>query len=103
VCQQEVRALLTARKLLQTKKHNVEMSPRGVFRGVGLKVGPTTPQTFTDGKGSYRDDVFVERLWRSVKYEEVYFRAYQTVSDARASIRPPLQPPQHPKAPDPAP
>jgi putative transposase len=33
-----------------------------------------------DGKGSWRDNVFVERLWRSVKYEEVYLRAYETVS-----------------------
>jgi putative transposase len=39
-----------------------------------------------DGKGSWRDNVFVERLWRSIKYEEVYLRAYDTVSDARASI-----------------
>jgi len=39
-----------------------------------------------DGKGSWRDNVFVERLWRSVKYEEVYLRAYETVSHARTSI-----------------
>jgi putative transposase len=39
-----------------------------------------------DGKGSWRDNVFVERLWRTVKYEEVYLKAYQTVSHARASI-----------------
>jgi putative transposase len=39
-----------------------------------------------DGKGSWRDNVFVERLWRSVKYEEVYLRAYDGVSEARASI-----------------
>jgi putative transposase len=39
-----------------------------------------------DGKGAWRDNVFVERLWRSVKYEEVYLRAYDSVSDARASI-----------------
>jgi putative transposase len=39
-----------------------------------------------DGKGSWRDNVFVERIWRSVKYEEVYLRAYESVSDARASI-----------------
>lgn len=39
-----------------------------------------------DGKGSWRDTVFVERLWRSIKYEEIYLRAYDTVSDARASI-----------------
>src|ERR1700749_384922 len=43
---QEVRALLTARKLLQSKTHDVEMSLRGVLRGFGLKVGPTTPRTF---------------------------------------------------------
>ena len=39
-----------------------------------------------DGRGAWRDNVFVERLWRSVKYEEVYLRAYDTVSDARVSI-----------------
>jgi hypothetical protein len=39
-----------------------------------------------DGKGAWRDNVFVERLWRSVKYEEVYLRAYDSVSDARASV-----------------
>jgi len=39
-----------------------------------------------DGKGRWRDNAFVERLWRSVKYEEVYLKAYETVSEARASI-----------------
>ena len=39
-----------------------------------------------DGKGAWRDNVFVERLWRSVKYEEVYLRAYDSVSEAKASI-----------------
>jgi putative transposase len=39
-----------------------------------------------DGKGAWRDNVFVERLWRSVKYEEVYLRAYESVADARNSI-----------------
>ena len=39
-----------------------------------------------DGKGSWRDNVFVERIWRSVKYEEVYLRAYATVSEAREGI-----------------
>ena len=39
-----------------------------------------------DRKGAWRDNVFVERLWRSVKYEQVYLRAYDTVSDAPASI-----------------
>jgi putative transposase len=39
-----------------------------------------------DGRGSWRDNVFVERLWRSIKYEEVYLRAYDTVSEARACL-----------------
>jgi hypothetical protein len=43
---QEVRGLLTARKLLQSKNHDVEMSLRRVLRGLGQKVGRTTPRTF---------------------------------------------------------
>jgi putative transposase len=39
-----------------------------------------------DGKGAWRDNVFVERLWRTIKYEEIYLRAYTSVPEARASI-----------------
>ena len=39
-----------------------------------------------DGKGAWRDNVFVERLWRTIKYEEAYLRAYASVAEARASI-----------------
>jgi len=39
-----------------------------------------------DGKGRWRDNVFVERVWKSVKYEEVYLHAYETVTEARTSI-----------------
>ena len=39
-----------------------------------------------DGKGAWRDNVFVERLWRTIKYEEVYLRAYNTVPEARVSL-----------------
>ena len=39
-----------------------------------------------DGKGAWRDNVFVERLWRTIKYEEVYLRAYNNVPEARASL-----------------
>jgi putative transposase len=46
-------------------------------RGIGISM---------DGKGAWRDNVFVERLWRSVKYEEVYLKAYETVSAARAGL-----------------
>ena len=40
----------------------------------------------TDGRGAWRDTVSVERPWRSMKYEEAYLRAYDSVSDARASL-----------------
>ena len=39
-----------------------------------------------DGKGSYNDNLFAERLWRTVKYEEVYLRAYQDAKEARLSL-----------------
>jgi transposase len=45
---QETRALLTARKLVQSKLHDIEMSLRGILRGFGLKVGPTTPRRFAE-------------------------------------------------------
>jgi transposase len=46
VAAQETRALLTARKLVQSKLYDIEMSLRGVLRGFGLKVGRTTPKRF---------------------------------------------------------
>lgn len=39
-----------------------------------------------DGKGAWRDNVFIERFWRTVKYEEVYLRAYESVSEARRHL-----------------
>jgi putative transposase len=39
-----------------------------------------------DGKGAWRDNVFVERLWKTIKYEEVYLHAYDSVSDAKARL-----------------
>ena len=53
------------------------------FTSVQTKAGVAISM---DGKGAWRDNVFVERLWRTVKYEEVYLRAYDSVSEARASI-----------------
>jgi putative transposase len=40
-----------------------------------------------DGKGSWRDNVFVERLWKSVKYEEVYLLAYDSVTEVRQGLQ----------------
>lgn len=43
-------------------------------------------QLSMDGKGAWRDNVLVEQIWRSIKYEEVYLKAYESVSHARRSI-----------------
>ena len=50
-----------------------------VLKGAGIAIS-------MDGRGAWRDNIFVERLWRTVKYEEVYLRAYASVREARASI-----------------
>lgn len=52
----------------------------GALEGAGIKIS-------MDGKGRWLDNVFIERLWRSVKYEEVYLRAYDTVAEARAGLK----------------
>ncbi len=54
-----------------------------VFTGLLLKNGIAISM---DGRGAWRDNVFVERLWRSVKYEEVYLRAYDSVGVAPATL-----------------
>ena len=51
----------------------------GVLKQAGVDIS-------MDGKGRWMDNVFVERLWRSVKYEEVYLKAYETVAEARQGI-----------------
>jgi len=51
----------------------------GLLRQKGIAIS-------MDGKGCWRDNVFVERLWKSVKYEEVYLRAYDSVSEARQGL-----------------
>ena len=49
------------------------------LRSRGIKIS-------MDGKGRYLDNIFIERLWRSVKYEEVYLHAYDTVNEAKSRI-----------------
>ena len=51
----------------------------GFLKEHGIKIS-------MDGKGSWRDNVFIERLWRSVKYEDIYLRAYGSVSDVKAGL-----------------
>ena len=55
------------------------MAFTGVLKTAGIAIS-------MDGRGAWRDNVFVERLWRTIKYEEVYLRAYASVSEARASL-----------------
>ncbi|MDR0249806.1 MAG: integrase core domain-containing protein, partial [Burkholderiales bacterium] len=52
----------------------------GVLERHGIKIS-------MDGKGCWRDNVFVERLWKTVKYEEVYLHAYDTVSDSKEALK----------------
>jgi putative transposase len=51
----------------------------GLLRANGIAIS-------MDGRGAWRDNVFVARLWRSVKYEEVYLRAYDSVGETRTSL-----------------
>ena len=51
----------------------------GLLKNHGIRIS-------MDGKGAWRDNVFVERLWKSVKYEEVYLKAYESVSQARDGL-----------------
>jgi len=51
----------------------------GVLKDAEIKIS-------MDGKGRWMDNVFIERLWRSLKYEEVYLKAYETVAEARSGI-----------------
>jgi putative transposase len=51
----------------------------GLLKGHDIRIS-------MDGKGSWWDNVFVERLWRTVKYEDVYLRAYESVSAVRAGL-----------------
>ena len=50
-----------------------------VLRDRGIKIS-------MDGKGRYLDNIFVERLWRSLKYEEIYLHAYESLTEAREGI-----------------
>ena len=68
---------------MKSKLSGRRAGPGNSFTGVLIKNAIAISM---DGKGSWRDNVFVERLWRSVKYEEVYLRAYASVGEARSSI-----------------
>jgi len=52
----------------------------GILRSYGIKIS-------MDGRGRWMDNVFIERLWKSVKYEDVYLKAYGSISEARLGLR----------------
>lgn len=76
--QRRRRAEEIARQILRAHQiHQQDFTKQPLDNGISISM---------DGKAAWRDNVFVERLWRSIKYEEVYLRVYESVSEARASI-----------------
>jgi hypothetical protein len=76
-CFEEVRLTLSFGPIARRPEpieHNGQIDEAARHRDVG------------DVHRAWRDNIFVERLWRSIKYEEVYLRGYDSVSEARASI-----------------
>ena len=57
----------------------VSQSFAGLLKERGIRIS-------MDGKGAWRDNLFIERLWRSLKYIEVYLHKYDTVSDSRTAL-----------------
>lgn len=66
------------RRLLEPGQFTCEAFT-GVLQDHGVRIS-------MDGRGRWLDNVFIERLWRSVKYEEVYLKAYETIPEARREI-----------------
>lgn len=82
-----IKALKQALKSGGTKIFNTDQGVQftsleftGILEAAGIKIS-------MDGKGRALDNIFVERLWRSVKYEEVYLNDYQDVREARTGLR----------------
>ena len=72
----------------------------GLLEQHGVRISPDECGTFgMDGKGRYADNILLERLWRTVKYEEVYLKAYSNGREAKAGQRRLLQLLQQPTTP----
>ena len=69
-----------------TPRRNAGLSPQFTSEDWLKVLKATGCRISMDGKGRWIDNVFIERLWRSGKYEEVYLRAYESVGEARNSI-----------------
>ena len=80
-----LRDLLRAEGFTVGRKHMTTLMRRMGITALYRKPN-TSRKAPGDGKGCWRDNVFIERVWRSIKYEEVYLHAYETVSAAREGI-----------------
>jgi putative transposase len=79
-------ALDRALRAGQPKIFNTDQGVQFTSQDFPARLLQSTIRISWDGRGRALDNVFVERLWRSVKYEEVYLKDYQTVSDARDGL-----------------
>ena len=70
----------------QPKVFNTDQGSQFTSRGFIRMLQDHQVKISMDGKGRYRDNIFVERLWRTVKYEEVYLKAYTSASEARREL-----------------
>ena len=70
----------------QPKVFNTDQGSQFTSRGFIRMLRDHGVKMSMDGKGRYRDNIFVERLWRTVKYEEVYLKAYTSASEARREL-----------------
>ncbi len=71
---------------LRGEKRLAKWFSGSMFIPIRSRSGKAPSRSVRTARGPWRDNVFIERLWRGLKYEEVYPRAYASVGDARASI-----------------
>ena len=71
---------------LRNEEVATRFSPPSTNIGIDSLLQENDIRISMDGKGCWRDNVFVERLWKTIKYEHVYLHAYDSVSDARCKL-----------------
>ena len=66
-----------------TSSQGSHFTPEGftdIFASSGIKIS-------MDGKGHWMDNIFIERLWKTVKYEDIYLKAYSSIADVRKGLK----------------
>ena len=82
-----VSALDTALRLAQPEISNTDQGSQFTSDDYIGKLEKAEVRISMDGKGRFLDNIFVERLWRTVKYEDIFIHDYETLSDARVGLR----------------